>query len=240
MIRSEDWRDIRWQEQVRSSFRVLSSWEGFAWGGFWNLWDLHWKARGKRAIPHAGTSRNKGMDSSEDSTRGPQEGLTGLRCVDWKRMTGCHALQPEGWGLPRPLTVISQMFPSGNILHFKILTFVRKSYHSPNTRLLESRTGKEFRKSSDLRTNLSCLVRCFERCFMSPSKLVHVFLIYCKLCLYLNLFLPWWCRKRPFPKILKYSMHWVKDQSLPELWLTLKIKLIIVYAADGHCENLCV
>lgn len=80
----------------------------------------------------------------------------------------------EGSGLPRPLPVIPEIFPSGNLtltffLHLKILASVRKSYHSTKTRLVESRIGKEFGRSFNLRTNVSCLVTYRE---MSPFKTV--------------------------------------------------------------------
>lgn len=84
------------------------------------------------------------------------------------------SIPSRGTGLPCPL-LGSLIFTSGNIMLFffftsKILASIRKLSHNANT---DSRIGREFGRSSNLRTSLSCLVT-YGKTFYVSLKAVPV------------------------------------------------------------------
>ena len=172
---------------------------------FWNWWDLDWSWGEKQAVLHIGTSRSKGMDSMVLHKR-TTEGSQGEELM---KVTRCCTCNQRGWGSHEPSWLSLRYFPmeiwlSLYFLNLKTLASLRKSHHSMNARLLESRTGKEFGRSSHLRSYREMSQKMFYVSLKDSSvfswSIVNYTYNWTSSCLD-------GAKNDPFLKYLKYPMH---------------------------------
>lgn len=184
---------------------------------------------GRQTVFHIGTIRSTGMDSVGLHKR-TAEGSQGEELMEVPRRWTCSQ---RGWGSRGPYRLSPRYFPveiwlSLYFLNLKTLASLRKSYRSMNTGLLESRTGKEFGRSSNLRSYREMSQKMFYVSLKDSSVFSWPIVNYWILTYH-------WISSRldgakndPFLKDLKYPMHWVKAQTTPEPQFIFKIRMVIV------------